>query len=200
MNPTIAIISQNTLAAIGLSGLIQSMMPMASVNIFRNFKEMVEKGDEMQYFHYFITASVLLENSNFFLQHQRKTLILVEGDTMGKIPTQFRKIDISLPYEQFVKSLMRLEQSVHGAHRAQPEPVKVAQAPLKENLLTPRETQVLRWLVLGKTNKEVAAELNVGLTTIITHRKNLTEKLHIKTLSGLTVYAVSRGIVKVEEI
>ena len=200
MKPAIAIISPNTLAAVGLSGLIQGMMPMASINIFRNYKEMSDEGDEQQYYHYFITASVLLENPKFFISHQHKTLLLVEGDSAGNIPAQFRKIDISVPHNELVKSLMRLEQSVHGAHREQPEPVRVAQSPLKQTALTPRETEVLRLLVLGKTNKEVAADLNVGLTTIITHRKNLTEKLNIKTLSGLTVFAVSRGIVKVEEI
>ncbi|MBQ7663686.1 MAG: helix-turn-helix transcriptional regulator [Bacteroidaceae bacterium] len=200
MKPAIAVISPNTLAAVGLSGLIQGMMPMASINIFRNFKEMSEAGNEQQYFHYFITIGVLLENPKFFISHQHKTLLLVEGDSVGNIPAGFRKIDISVPHDELVKNLMRLEQSVHGAHREQPEPVRVAQSTLKQTVLTPRETEVLRLLVLGKTNKEVAAALNVGLTTVITHRKNLTEKLNIKTLSGLTVYAVSRGIVKVEEI
>ena len=38
-------------------------------------------------------------------------------------------------------------------------------------------------------NKEIADKLNISLTTVISHRKNITEKLGIKSVSGLTIYA-----------
>ena len=66
--------------------------------------------------------------------------------------------------------------------------------------LTPRETEVLHFVAMGLINKEIAEKLQVGLTTVISHRKNLTEKLGIKSVSGLTVYAVMHGIVKLEDI
>ena len=49
-------------------------------------------------------------------------------------------------------------------------------------------------------NKEIAARLNISLTTVISHRKNITEKLGIKSLSGLTIYAVMRGYVEPYEL
>jgi len=61
--------------------------------------------------------------------------------------------------------------------------------------LTERETDVLRWLAKGLSNKEIADELNVSIHTINTHRKNIMDKTDIRSLAGLTVYAVSKGII-----
>ena len=55
-------------------------------------------------------------------------------------------------------------------------------------------------LVRGLINKEIADKLNISLTTVITHRKNITEKLGIKSLSALTIYAVMHGYIEVDEI
>jgi DNA-binding NarL/FixJ family response regulator len=59
--------------------------------------------------------------------------------------------------------------------------------------LTDREKEVLQLIAAGKLNKEIAEELHVALTTVITHRKHLIEKLGIKSVSGLTVYAYTHG-------
>ncbi len=69
-----------------------------------------------------------------------------------------------------------------------------------ENELSEREKQVLRLVAFGYTNKEISNELNISTHTVITHRKNITAKLSIKTIAGLTVYAVLNGIVTSEEL
>ena len=46
-----------------------------------------------------------------------------------------------------------------------------------------------------KINKEIAKELNISINTVLSHRKNLTAKLGIKSISGLTFYAMMNGIV-----
>jgi len=61
------------------------------------------------------------------------------------------------------------------------------------NVLTHREKEVLKLVAQGFMNKEIADQLHIGLTTVITHRKKLVEKLGIKTISGLTVYAYTQG-------
>lgn len=65
--------------------------------------------------------------------------------------------------------------------------------PAKE--LTPREIEVLRGVVAGKLNKEIADELQISFQTVLSHRKNITAKLGIKTVAGLTFYAISSGLV-----
>ena len=63
-----------------------------------------------------------------------------------------------------------------------------------------REIEVLSLVARGFINKEIADKLNISLTTVITHRKNIIEKLGIKSVSGLTIYAVMRGYVEADSI
>jgi DNA-binding NarL/FixJ family response regulator len=49
-------------------------------------------------------------------------------------------------------------------------------------------------------NKEIADRLNIGLTTVISHRKNIQEKLGKKSVAALTIYAVMQGYVDINEI
>lgn len=67
------------------------------------------------------------------------------------------------------------------------------------NDLSEREKDVLKLVALGKTNKEIADVLFISMHTAITHRKNITGKLGIKTVSGLTVYAILNGIIDIDE-
>ncbi len=66
--------------------------------------------------------------------------------------------------------------------------------------LSEREKEVLKKVALGKTNKEVASELFISTHTVISHRKNITRKLGIKTVSGLTVYAILNQLINLEDI
>jgi DNA-binding CsgD family transcriptional regulator len=65
----------------------------------------------------------------------------------------------------------------------------------KPTELTEREIDVLKEVALGKTNKDIAEELFISFHTVISHRKNITEKLGIKSISGLTVYAILNNLI-----
>ncbi|MDR2813717.1 MAG: LuxR C-terminal-related transcriptional regulator [Prevotellaceae bacterium] len=69
-----------------------------------------------------------------------------------------------------------------------------------KNELSERECEVLAKVAQGAINKEIADSLNISLNTVITHRKNITAKLGIKTISGLTVYAILNGIISGREL
>ncbi len=69
-----------------------------------------------------------------------------------------------------------------------------------ESDLSDREQDILREIALGKTNKEIADILFISAHTVITHRKNITRKLGIKSVSGLTVYAILNKIIQMDEI
>lgn len=64
--------------------------------------------------------------------------------------------------------------------------------------LSEREIEVLTQMVKGFANKEIADNLNISIHTVISHRKNITEKTGIKSLSGLTIYAISRKIIPLD--
>ena len=66
--------------------------------------------------------------------------------------------------------------------------------------LSNRETDVLVALVKGLTNKEISDKLFISVHTVITHRKNIIRKTGIKSVSGLTVYALLNNLVDESDI
>jgi DNA-binding NarL/FixJ family response regulator len=66
--------------------------------------------------------------------------------------------------------------------------------------LTVREQEVLKLLALGHSHKEIGRILNISVHTVISHRKNITQKLGIKSVSGLAVYAIISGFIDTDKI
>jgi DNA-binding NarL/FixJ family response regulator len=63
------------------------------------------------------------------------------------------------------------------------------------DLLTPREREILQLVAEGKSNKDVANLLNLSVYTVETHRSNVMQKLHLKGVPELTLYAVRKGLI-----
>jgi len=68
------------------------------------------------------------------------------------------------------------------------------------NGLTPRETDVLRHLALGRSNRDIAAALDIGDETVETHVANLLAKLGVENRAQATVEALRRGLVSLDEL
>lgn len=71
-------------------------------------------------------------------------------------------------------------------------------APNGGHSLTPRERDVLVRISRGLSNKQIAADLNLGIRTVETHRERVMKKLDIHTVAGLTKYALAQGWVSLE--
>ncbi len=69
----------------------------------------------------------------------------------------------------------------------------------KQETLSEREIDVLKLLVSGNANKEIADKLNISTNTVISHRKNISQKTGIKSVSGLTIYAVVNNIITIDD-
>ena len=68
----------------------------------------------------------------------------------------------------------------------------------EQNVLTERETEVLIYLVKGFSQKEIADLLNISTHTVNSHRKNISDKTGIKSLSGLAIYAITKKIIPID--
>ena len=66
--------------------------------------------------------------------------------------------------------------------------------------LSSREKEILVSVAQGLLNKEIADKHNISINTVITHRKNITRKTGIKTVPGLTVYAILNNLIDINEI
>nr|WP_321357679.1 LuxR C-terminal-related transcriptional regulator [uncultured Draconibacterium sp.] len=67
-----------------------------------------------------------------------------------------------------------------------------------DNALSEREIDVLKLLAIGKSNKEIAEQLFISIHTVISHRKNISNKLGVKSTAALVIYAVANGLIDVD--
>lgn len=198
-HPEIAIIEPNTLTTIGLKTILERMIPMAVIRTFYDFSELADDTPDM-YAHYFISAQIYVEHNAFFLPRKKKTIVLAGGsESLSFQLSGVPMLHIYQPEETLVKEILKLHHHAH--HDGHPAEAKPPHAePSSGHELSAREIEVLALLTKGMINKEIADKLNISLTTVITHRKNITEKLGIKSVSGLTIYAVMNGYVEADRI
>ena len=193
--PKIAIIDPNTLAAMGLKQLLQNVMPIMTVDTFGSMAELSASQVDA-YVHYFAAMNIVLENRAFFTERRRKTIVLTLSLDSASQLSEFHSLCINVPEQQLVRSLLALEQHANGRGQNLPPMPRV----LQQKILTDREIEVMSLIVQGYINKEIAERLNIGLATVVTHRKNIMDKLGMKSVSALTIYAVMHGYVDINAI
>ena len=176
MTPEIAIVDSNTLSCLGLQNLLEEIIPTAIIRSFRSFGELMDDTPDM-YVHYFISSQIYFEHTAFFLERKPKTIVLVNGETVPQL-SGMPTLNIYQDEQNLAKNILQLRQ--YGNQY--------------------RQIEVLVLITKGLINKEIADKLNISLTTVISHRKNITEKLGIKSVSGLTIYAVMHGYVEADRI
>ncbi len=87
------------------------------------------------------------------------------------------------------------QQSILQMVRELSNKVPTGETAMSNHELTKRETAVLIEVAKGLSNKEIAARLNVSIFTVTTHRKNIVRKTGIKSVAGLTVYALLNNLI-----
>ena len=188
----IAIIDSNTLSGMGLLTLLEEIIPMATIRVFHSFGELVDDTPDM-YAHYFVSAQIYFEHTSFFRERHPRAIVLAGGENLPQlagIPT----LNIYESEKALAKSILQIHERGHRKGSKHPH------TPPIEHYLSAREIEVLVLITKGFINKEIAEKLNISLTTVISHRKNITEKLGIKSVPGLTIYAVMNGYVEADSI
>ena len=190
--PEIAFIDPNTLSCMGLEALLEEIIPMATIRVFRSFGELVDDTPDI-YAHYFVSAQIYFEHTAFFRERRPRAIVLAGGENLPQlsgVPT----LNIYQNEKDLVKSILRMhEHGHHGGKHPQSEITNTHD-------LSAREIEVLKLITKGFINKEIAEKLSISLTTVISHRKNITEKLGIKSVAGLTIYDVMNGYIEADSI
>ncbi len=188
--PLIAILTPNTLSSIGLKCMLSEILPFAVIKVYDTVEQLQEV-EAVDIFHIFVSSQLLIENITLFEPVRHKTIVLTNGSANCAALSDYPQIDIQQSEAKILSSIKALQNHAHGATHGQAEVAEPA-----EDLLSPREVEVAKLLVEGLINKEIASRLNIGLTTVITHRKNIFEKLGIRSLAGLTIYAIMKRYIE----
>ncbi len=182
----IAIILSDTLQSIGIQNLLTDYFPPVEVCWFPTFETFREAAAGGAFDFYFTTAETMVMNGDFFLPRRGKTVVVADGE--GYVGNTVNHIAAKASEETIIEQLQQLLADDGGMSGE------------VNKGLSSRETDVLQLIVKGITNKEIADKLSISLNTVLTHRKNITAKLGIKTVSGLTFYAIMNGIISGDEI
>lgn len=175
------------IAIIGLSGLESLGMRYL---IHEDYDAKVESYQQFHDFHsaegekdaYVVSADVFLSNIDYFLPRKQKTLVVGGIRISSAHNAGILLISADSDEAMMKKSLDMIFKNIEEI-----EP--------HHGNLSPRELEVLRLISSGKINKEIADELCISINTVITHRKNISSKLGIKSASGLSLYAMMNGVI-----
>lgn len=192
--PRVAIVDANTLAVIGLRSVLQDVMPIIDVDAYGSFDELQANCPE-RYYHYFVSLNIVIANRTFFVANRHKTIVLSPTVDITSL-SGFHSLTINVPEGNLVKSVLELVHHAHGGGRNMPVMPHIA----GDNNLSSREIEVLSLVAQGYMNKEIADRLNISITTVISHRKNIQDKLKVRSVSALTIYAVMHGYVDISKI
>ena len=188
----IAIVESNILASLGLQSIISDLMPVAEVHIFISFDEL-QQMDQGQFVHYFVSSRLYFEHTTYFREKARRTIVLVNGDLqISGVPT----LNVCQTEQALIKAILSIHRQGHPNAQVPDSPLHQSDAVM----LSAREIEVAILLAKGHINKEIADLLHISLTTVITHRKNIMEKLHARSLADIILYVVMNGLVDVGEL
>ncbi|PIE87656.1 MAG: hypothetical protein CSA04_05915 [Bacteroidetes bacterium] len=136
----------------------------------------------------FINPSIILNNERNFIRFKKS----YPSTSMVAIIYQLFPEEVLRLFDETI-SITDSSLSIMGKidHLVSTE----REAAITNDDLTERELEVLIAITKGLSNKEIADELNISIHTVISHRKNISEKTGIKSISGLTIYAISQKII-----
>jgi DNA-binding CsgD family transcriptional regulator len=188
MIKNIIIISESEIVKRGISSIIRNNFNI-NVSCINNIREL---------------KKFKKQTENFFL-----IMIAKNSYTHKELSEELdisNKIDVIWLCNDFMGN-SSVEDKVICLDASQPQIVEIISGVLKGNnisedkivdvsTLSDREAEVLKFVAKGFSNKEIAEKLFISMHTVISHRKNITKKLGIKSISGLTVYAILNKLIE----
>lgn len=173
-------------ALIGLTSLeniafreIGSQHPNLELVAFSNFRQFSHIADHFNAF--IVSSDIYLINSDYFLPRKSQCIVVynVPNNEDNRLNHSVFTNTFQVDIEGMIAELANCNDDTSDISAE----------------LSSREKDVLRQIAKGFTNKEIADKLSISVNTVITHRKNLSAKLGIKSASGLSLYALMNGLI-----
>jgi len=187
----IAFVALPTLIKEGVISILKSQKMNFKIYSFENFQE-------LSAFHKKSFLNLIILNSDT-PEYELKQIDILKNE----IPkVNWVGIITNNPNRNFiikVEELIYLNDNTHKIFEIIKKSLIEKKSENRNNNLSDREIEVLKLLVKGKMNKEIANELNISIHTVITHRKNITHKLGIKSVAAMAIYAVANNIIDIND-
>jgi DNA-binding CsgD family transcriptional regulator len=186
----VIIISSNCLITSGLRCILYDFFSPGNISSFVSFNDYVKNYTDIAFDFIFIhSEDYVLYNEHFFRLRNR-VVVLTENDISGITDNSgLSYIDVKMEQSDVIEKLISIFS----------QRIKNRVSDNSEEL-THRELDVLKLVAIGAMNKQIADKLSISVSTVISHRKNITRKLGINTVSGLTIYALINGIINSDTI
>lgn len=196
MPRTSILIAENTcLIRKGLRSVIQNLGNAEILQSVANKEELCEVVNRLK-------PDILIANPDMlnsdcedlkrpFLSANKMNLVLISDDETAS--TKY-KADAFLHFKDHQNKILGILEDIIDK-KTEKEPNNKS-----NETLSAREQNILKHIALGLTNKEIADQLFISIHTVVTHRKNITQKLGIKSVSGLTVYAILNNLISMDEV
>lgn len=189
--PRIALIGLSELESQGLLNILRESAERgdgkeAIINRFsslKDFRQEAEKNDA-----FVVSAESFMMNIDFFIPRRARTVVVTQcNQNVCTISAEANTGGVKMIHrDSTYQEVLNILDILSNVSERNPE---------ISGELSIRETDVLRELASGKTNKEIADKLSISVNTVITHRKNISTKLGIKSVSGLSLYALMNGLI-----
>lgn len=187
-----AIIDDNILTCLGLQQVLGRFLPpFAEVVVCESF-EVLQNQENLDFQHFFVSSRIYFEHVQFFRNNPHKSIVLVAGDmSINGVFT----LNVCQSEATLIRDMMTLQRKGHGMRYLMEK-----QSGQGGQVLSAREIEVAVLLSKGYINKEIADQLQISVTTVISHRKNIMEKLGARSIADIIIYSVVNGFVSIEEL
>ena len=201
----IIIADDHPLVTEGIKGILESFDHIDVIATLADGKQLVDRFEALN-------ADVILMDLNMPVLNglgateiilercpDTKILVLSMHDSPEYISTAMRYgakgyLLKDIPIDEIVEAIEKVHAG--GTYLCNSCAQKIAPNPDGREPLTAREQTILLELASGKSNKQVAFDLDISVRTVETHRKNIKRKLGISTTAGLTRYAMEHGVLQ----
>lgn len=189
----IALIEPSQIIREGLTNIIMKSGSHYFVYYIENLESLYDSLLKDKFDIIILNPSLTQANLKFFDKAKREA---GKSVWIGLVYSFFEK-ELLSNFNQIIQisdNAQTVKEILDKADLSDQQPISFSQ----KDQLSEREIDVLKLLVNGLSNKEIADKLNISIHTVISHRKNISNKTNIKSQSGLTIYAISNKIIHLE--
>ncbi len=189
----VALVERSTIIAQGLKALLEQSAEYEVVCQVESMRALADRMTVLDVDVVVVGSQSFVDGAALRQMHekmQRVALVLLS--------TIVREEDIMRHFDGYINIYDNLQDIVRKLNAAIEQS---SVAPYSDSHdLSERERDVLILVAQGKANKEIADELNISIHTVMSHRKNITHKTGIKSVAGLTVYALLNNLLDQNDV